>query len=79
MSIKPYNQLTLTKPVAAEAEQPAEFAEHLLDVYHLGVAPAVPAASLVQRNLAWDLQQVSFQEQVAVDSQIQPGKRLKVK
>lgn len=60
-------------PAAASWGWAVEFVvQVLLHVCHLDAVPAVPAAPSAQRNLAYDPLQVAFQEQAAVDTQIQP-------
>lgn len=55
----------------------AGFAAQGLHVCHQGAALAAPAEPLAQRSLAWERHQVSYQEQAAVDIQIQATKKKK--
>jgi hypothetical protein len=60
-------------------ELAAGFAAQPLHAYLQGAVFAAPEEALTQRNLALEPHQVSYQEQVAVDTQIQADKKYKWK
>ena len=66
-------------PAAALVELAAEFAAHHQHACHQGAALAVPVEALTQRNLALEPHPVSYQEQVAADTQIQADEKYKWK
>ena len=56
-------------------ESIADFAERPQPFCHQDADPAGLAEPLVQRNLAWEPHQASYQGQAAVDIQIQADRR----